>query len=171
LPTKPIIDLISGPKTLEPVSSLITQDSTQESDFFDGIEEKKTDDIKTRNSLLDKPIRECFILNMGGEGEIEGPLVINQQISALASDSWSRSRDTATLAELREQNVEFVICDNRSLPFRPGVFDLVYTDGVPLDFKTFLGPGVQSSEARRMVKEGGLWIHNGAIQPTEPKED
>lgn len=46
--------------------------------------------------------------------------------------------------------------------------DVVYTNSVPIDINSLLGPGVQSSEIRRILKPGGVWIRDGVLYYTKP---
>jgi hypothetical protein len=105
-------------------------------------------------------------VNLGGEGEVPG--VINQQGPWVLDPAWRSSRDGKTLAELLAQGHTFVIADNRTLPFADDCFDEVITNAVPIDQTTHLGPGVQSSEIMRILKQGHSWINNGAIVYTKP---
>lgn len=38
----------------------------------------------------------------------------------------------------------------------------------PVDLVTWLGPTVQSSKIRRILKSGGRWIHNGILRFIKP---
>jgi hypothetical protein len=107
-----------------------------------------------------------LILNLGGEGEIPG--VINQQGQWVLSSHWFRSQDGRTFRQLVGDGHVFLICPNIPLPFPDDSVDLVYTNGVPLDMATHLGPGVQSSEIRRILKLGGQWIKDGKLEWTKP---
>jgi hypothetical protein len=46
--------------------------------------------------------------------------------------------------------------------------DLAITNGVPIDLTTHLGPGVQSSEIRRILRPGGTWVLDGLPHYTKP---
>lgn len=46
--------------------------------------------------------------------------------------------------------------------------DLVITNSVPIDIPGLGGPGVQSSEIRRILRTGGQWIHDGQLTYTKP---
>jgi SAM-dependent methyltransferase len=107
-----------------------------------------------------------FAVNLGGEGEIPG--VINQQGPWILSPNWFCSRDGRTFPQLVNDGHVFLICPNIPLPFPDGTFDVVYTNGVPLDMLTPRGPGVQSSEIRRILKSGGQWIKDGNLEWTKP---
>jgi hypothetical protein len=39
---------------------------------------------------------------------------------------------------------------------------------VPLDIKTWLGPGVQTPEVQRILRSMGEWHHNGILVFTKP---
>jgi hypothetical protein len=107
-----------------------------------------------------------FAVNLGGEGEIPG--VINQQGPWALLPNWFCSRDGRTFRELVNDGHVFLICPNIPLPFPDGSVDVVYTNWVPLDMNTQLGPGVQSSEIHRILKPGGQWIKDGQLEWTKP---
>ncbi len=107
-----------------------------------------------------------IVINLGGEGEIPG--VINQQGPWALGPNWWASRTGKTFHQLVADGHIFLICPNIPLPFPDDSIDLVYTESVPLDFNTPLGPGVQSSEIRRILKPGGQWIKNGNLEWTKP---
>ena len=98
----------------------------------------------------------AIVLNLGGEGEIPG--VINQQGPWVLAPTWRCSRDGRTFQDLLNDGHVFLICPNVPLPFPDDSVDIVYTNGVPIDRNSFLGPGVQSAEIRRILKSGGQWI-------------
>ena len=62
----------------------------------------------------------------------------------------------------------FLFCDNVQLPFPDVSVDRVVTNGVPLNIVTWLGPGIQESEIRRVLRIGGTWTHDGAVAFTKP---
>ena len=103
-----------------------------------------------------------FAINLGGEGEI--PDVLNQQGSWVVTNShWRSSREGKTFGELIAEGHNFLICSNLHLPLPDESVDVVYTNGVPVDRISILGPGVQSSEVQRILKRGGEWrIDEGA---------
>lgn len=106
-------------------------------------------------------------INLGGEGEIPG--VLNQQGPWVLTDvRWRSSRDGKTFAELIGEGHHFLICPNTALALPDDSVDVVYTNGVPVDFPSTYGPGVQSSEIRRILKAGGLWIHDGILRWIKP---
>jgi hypothetical protein len=106
-------------------------------------------------------------INLGGEGEIPG--VINQQGPwAVTLASWRSSQSGETFAALVAKGDAYLICSNLALPFLDSSVDVVYTNGVPLDMNTTLGPGVQSSEIHRILKSGGQWIKNGQVEWVKP---
>src|SRR5262245_38065211 len=107
-----------------------------------------------------------FAINLGGEGEIPG--VLNQQGPWALDSAWRSSRDGKTLAELVADGHAFLICGNMSLPIPDNSVDEVHTNSVPIDVMTWQGPGVQSSEIRRILKSGGHWIRDGALAYTKP---
>jgi len=105
-------------------------------------------------------------INLGGEGEIPG--VINQQGPWALDPSWRSSRDGKTLLELVNDGHVFLIAPNDPLPFPDNSVDLVYTESVPIDRTTWLGPGVQSAEIKRILKPSGPWIDTGVVVWTKP---
>jgi hypothetical protein len=107
-----------------------------------------------------------FRVNLGGEGEVPG--VLNQQGPWILDPAWRSASGRVTLAELVRQGHVFVIAANRSLPFASNSVDVVYTNYVPVDKVTWLGPGVQSSEIRRILKTGGRWVKNGRVKLVNP---
>jgi ubiquinone/menaquinone biosynthesis C-methylase UbiE len=92
-------------------------------------------------------------VNLGGEGEIPG--FLNQQSPWALSPNWFATT-SRTLAELQAAGHQFVYCPNDHLVFADDSIDFVYTNSVPLDLSTHLGPGVQSSEIERILKSGGI---------------
>ena len=108
----------------------------------------------------------ALILNLGGEGEIPG--VINQQGPWVLSPNWFCSRDGRAFQELIADGHVFLICPNIPLPFPDDSVDRVYTNSVQLDMTTPSGPGVQTSEIKRILKPGGEWIHDGEVEWTKP---
>lgn len=105
-------------------------------------------------------------LNLGGEGEIPG--VINQQGPWALLPKWWASRTGKTFHQLVADGHIFLICPNMPLPFPDDSADLVYTNSVPVDMNSLRGPGVQSSEIRRILKPGGQWIRDGNLEWTKP---
>lgn len=106
-------------------------------------------------------------VNLGGEGE--EPDVINQQGPWVILDPrWRSSRSGQTFADLVAAGHVFLICGNLTLPFPDDSVDVVITNGVPIDRNSLLGPGVQSPEIRRILKPGGIWVHDGAVVWTKP---
>ncbi len=107
-----------------------------------------------------------FAINLGGEGEIPG--VINQQGPWALSPRWFSSQQGLTFPQLLNAGDAYLICPNISLPFPDETFDVVFTNSVPLDRITSLGPGVQSSEIQRILKSGGRWNKDGKLEWTKP---
>ena len=104
-------------------------------------------------------------LNLGGEGEEQD--VINQQPEWLPSPAhWSIAGPN--LAPLIAAGEAFLFCPNTELPFPDETVDYVFSNGVPIDISTWLGPGVQSSEVHRVLRSGGEWQHDGAVIYTKP---
>ena len=107
-----------------------------------------------------------LVVNLGGEGEIPG--VINQQGPWALDPSWRCSRDGRTLAELQADGHAFIFCDNDQLSFPTDSVDVVFTNSVPIDISTHLGPGVQTKEILRILKPGGKWIKDGVLHLVKP---
>jgi RHS repeat-associated protein len=103
------------------------------------------------------------VVNLGGEGEVSGAL--NVQGKWVLDEGWRASRAGQSLPELQAAGHEFAVADNTALPFANQSVDRVITNSVPIDKTTFLGPGVQSSEAWRILRTDGLWINNGKVVP------
>jgi hypothetical protein len=112
------------------------------------------------------PPKQLYRVNLGGEGEVTGAL--NQQGPWVLGPTWRSSRAGLTLGQLIAAGHEFLICDNLSVPLPDSCVDELFTNGVPVDKITSLGPGVQSSEIRRILKSGGVWIRNGHKHYTKP---
>lgn len=101
-------------------------------------------------------------VNLGGEGEIDG--VINQQGKWVLAAEWTSSQLNLSLQQLCNQGHRFVMSDNRFLPFSDESIDEVFTNSVPVDGNdTWLGPPVQSSEVRRILRPGGHWFLNDVL--------
>ena len=107
-----------------------------------------------------------YRVNLGGEGEVPG--VLNQQGPWVLKPGWASSLTGQSLAQLVAAGHEFLICDNRTVPLPDGCADEVLTNSVPIDVVTWLGPGVQSSEVRRILKSGGVWVRDGSPYYTKP---
>jgi hypothetical protein len=106
------------------------------------------------------------IVNLGGEGEVPG--VINQQEAIALGPNWFSSQGGKTLAELQADGHVFEICPNTQLTFADDSVDEVITNSVPLDMMTPRGPGVQSSEIRRILKSGGNWMRDQKLVYVKP---
>jgi hypothetical protein len=108
-------------------------------------------------------------VNLGGEGEIPG--VINQQPPWALLPGWRSTtigNRGKTIRELEVQGHQFVIAPNDALPFADESIDIIYTNSVPIDMTTHLGPGVQTSEIRRILKPGSIWIRNRRVYYRKP---
>jgi SAM-dependent methyltransferase len=105
-------------------------------------------------------------INLGGEGEV--PDVINQQGPWALGPNWFCARDGRTFAELVAAGDPYLICPNIPLPFPDNTFDIVYTNGVPLNQLSLHGPGVQEPEIKRILKPGGQWVKDGTLEWTKP---
>ncbi len=104
-------------------------------------------------------------LNLGGEGEESD--VINQQPEWVPSPpQWNTIGPH--LAPLIVAGEPFLFCRNTELCFPDGTVDNVFSNNVPIDINTWLGPGVQSSEVRRFLRSGGEWHHNGVVVYRKP---
>ncbi len=104
-------------------------------------------------------------LNLGGEAEEPG--VINQQPEWMpGASAWAAVGPH--LAALIAAGEVFLFCRNVELPFPDGTVDHVCSNSVPIDVDTWLGPGVQSSEIRRVLRSGGEWRHDGVTVYTKP---
>ena len=104
-------------------------------------------------------------LNLGGEAEVSG--AINQQ------PEWNHlgipaSRTGFTFQSLLQEGNPFLFCENQTLPFPDNSVDEILTNGVPVDRKTFWGPGISTSEIRRVLKSGSRWIDNGIVVYIKP---
>jgi len=105
-------------------------------------------------------------VNLGGEGEVPG--VINQQPPFALRPSW-KSQKGKTVAELRADGHLMIICDNTNLAFADGSVDEVFTNNIPVDTNhPFYGPGVQSSEIRRILTSGGIWTWDRKVHYVKP---
>lgn len=109
-----------------------------------------------------------FRSNRGGEGEVSG--VLNQQgLWIVLLPAWRSSQSGQTFADLVQAGNDFLIADNMSLPLPDNIVDDVITNNIPsVDSVTWLGPTVQSSEVRRILKSGGRWIHNVVLRFIKP---
>jgi SAM-dependent methyltransferase len=108
-----------------------------------------------------------FRINLGGEGEVLG--VLNQQGRWVILDpAWRSSRTGRLFADLVSAGLDFVIADNQTLPFPDDFVDDVLTDSVPLDQNGYYGPGVQTSEIKRILKPGCRWVHEGVVLWVKP---
>lgn len=104
-------------------------------------------------------------LNLGGEGETPG--CINQQ-PHWADLCNSVSRSAQPIRDLLRLGEAFLFCENTRLPFPDKTVDRVVTNGVPIDRTTWLGPGIQSTEIKRILKTGAVWVHDGVLAYTQP---
>jgi hypothetical protein len=109
-----------------------------------------------------------FRINQGGEGEVPG--VLNQQGRwVVLQPSWRSSWTGQRIEDLVRAGHQFLIADNMSLPLPDESFDEVLTNNLPpFDSATYLGPTVQTSEIRRILKSGGQWIDNRVVRYTKP---
>lgn len=109
-----------------------------------------------------------FRINLGGEGEVSG--VLNQQGRwVVLLPGWQSSQMGQTFEDLVRAGHDFLTADNIALPLPAEIVDEVITNNIPpVDSVTWLGPTVQSSEIRRILKRGGQWIHNGVVRFIKP---
>ncbi|HET6575160.1 MAG TPA: methyltransferase domain-containing protein [Fimbriiglobus sp.] len=108
-------------------------------------------------------------VNLGGEGEFPG--VLNQQPPWALNPGWRSTtlgNPGKTIRELEAEGHQFIIAPNDQLPFADESVDVVYTNGVPIDVLTHLGPGVQSSEIRRILNPGRIWIDDRRVRYRKP---
>ena len=104
-------------------------------------------------------------LNLGGEGEEKD--AINQQPEWVATPSiWPTI--TPAFAQQIGQGEAVLFCKNMQLPFPDASVDRIFTNSVPIDQRTWLGPGVQSSEVHRVLRKGGEWLVNGVLVYRKP---
>jgi hypothetical protein len=108
-----------------------------------------------------------FRVNLGGEGELPG--LLNQQGAWVLSPAWHTAATGQSLADLCAGGHDFLICPNTALALPDECADEVITNSLPpADTVTMLGPTVQSSEVRRILKRGGMWTDNGQIKYVKP---
>lgn len=107
-----------------------------------------------------------FVVNFAGEGEV--PDALNQQPPFVLGPNW-RSQDRRTAAELVVAGIPMLICPNDAVPLPDNCADEVYVNNAPIDTShPFYGPGVQSSEMRRILKPGGIEYRDGVPYYTKP---
>lgn len=106
-----------------------------------------------------------YEVNLGGEGEILG--VLNQQEAYALGKHWL-TLQRKSFAESVADGHDYVICPNWAVALPDACVDTVYTNSVQIDVVTFRGPGVQSSEIRRILKSGGMWVRDGVNYLTKP---
>lgn len=104
-----------------------------------------------------------YVLNLGGEGEVDG--AVNQNLPTILAPGWKSTRDGLALQELRALGHQFIVSTNEALPFRDGSVHQIITNNVPIDRRTWMGHGISSVELRRVLAQGGIWIHDGTEQP------
>jgi hypothetical protein len=105
-------------------------------------------------------------LNLGGEGEELD--CINQQ-PPWVDLSTPISRTGQPLRSLTQVGIPFLFCENTALPFLDASVDEIVTNSVPIDMgKTWLGPTLDSTEIKRVLKAGGNWYHDGVIVHRKP---
>jgi hypothetical protein len=108
-----------------------------------------------------------FRINLGGEGEVPG--VLNQQGRWVVLQSgWRSSRAGLPFEDLVRAGHSFLICDNTSLPLPDECCDEVVTNSVPIDWTTLWGPGVQTSAVQRILRSGGVWVHDNTSRWVKP---
>ena len=95
-------------------------------------------------------------VNLGGEGELPA-IKLNQQPPG-APITGPVSRGGATFEDKMAEGHRFIQAENANLPFADNSVDAVYTRGVPIDRDALHGPGIYSSEIRRILnKDKGFW--------------
>ncbi len=110
-----------------------------------------------------------ILLNIAGEGEVPG--VLNQQPPFALLPGWVSTtirNPQKTISELVTEGHDFLICPNERLSLADESVDVVYTNNVRIDGRTFKGPTPQSSEIKRILKPGGIWIHDGRVRWRKP---
>jgi hypothetical protein len=108
-----------------------------------------------------------YTLNLGGEGEVPG--AINQQGPWVLTDPrWRSSREGTTFDELLREGHRFLICPNTEIGRSDNSVGTVLTNGVPVDRPSMYGPGVQTSEIKRILKPGGEWYPDEELEWTKP---
>lgn len=108
-------------------------------------------------------------VNLGGEGEIPG--VLNQQPPWASGPNWistTPGNPGKTIRQLEAEGHQFVLAPNDALPFADESMDVVYTNSVRIGGHNHLGPYVQPAEVARILKSGGVWIHDGAVHYRKP---
>jgi hypothetical protein len=104
----------------------------------------------------------AFRINLGGENEIAE--ILNQQPPWAIRSRWRTCRGLPrTLKDCVTQGMLLLICPNESLALPDECVDEVTTNSVPIDVTTWLGPGVQSAEIKRILKRGGQWLNNDQL--------
>jgi hypothetical protein len=98
-----------------------------------------------------------------------GSGVLNQQGRWVFLPGYRSSVGGLTFEQMVAAGHDFLLADNASLTLPDDSFDEVITNSIPpVDSWTHLGPTVQSSEIRRILKPGGRWIDNGSVRYTKP---
>src|SRR5688572_4704057 len=106
------------------------------------------------------------VVNFGGDGEEPGAL--NQQRPFSRGSNW-RWQDDPTGSELPPAGIPFLICPNNAVPLPDNCADEVIVNNTPVDTNhPFYGPGVQSTEMRRILKPGGVEKRDGVVYYTKP---
>ena len=101
-----------------------------------------------------------FRVNLGGEGE--EPDALNQQERRVVQPGWFCSQTGDAFGTMVSNGVEFLLCGNLAITLPDGCVDEAITNSVPIDIVVnWAGPGIQSSEIRRILKSGGIWTDNG----------
>ena len=95
-------------------------------------------------------------------------------IDAATDAAWTFGDLAGRVSERQEslgqagKRLAFLFCRNIAIPFPDGSVDLVVSNSVPIDTITWLGPGIQSSEVRRLLRSGGIWRHDGIAVFSKP---
>ena len=91
-----------------------------------------------------------IVINLGGEGKISGAIDVNNPL--ILDKRWRCSRNGRPLKEVKQGCM--VVCCGDRLPFRNHCADKIIKNSIPIDTKTWMGPGYSSKEIERINKRG-----------------
>ena len=89
-----------------------------------------------------------IVINLGGEGEVPGAINVNNPL--VLAKEWVCSRNGLPLCEVEHGDI--VICCGDRLPFCSHCAGRIITNSVPIDRKTWAGPGYSSKEIQRIKR-------------------